>query len=65
MSDFTAVGGGGEVKSLLTRLQDMMKAREITSLMTDLISGDVSSAGVVLLHFLDHRHVDTVAQRGV
>jgi circadian clock protein KaiC len=42
MSDFTAVGGGGEVKSLLTRLQDMMKAREITSLMTDLISGDVA-----------------------
>jgi len=42
MTDFTAVGGGRELKSLLTRLIDLLKAREITIMMTDLIRGDIN-----------------------
>ncbi|WP_424356926.1 circadian clock protein KaiC [Methanocella sp. MCL-LM] len=42
LSDFTAIGGGKEVKSLLTRLQDMMKSRQITCVYTDLITGDIN-----------------------
>jgi circadian clock protein KaiC len=43
ISDFIAIGGGSEVKSMLTRLQDMMKARGMTTVYTDLLVGDVSS----------------------
>ena len=43
ISDFMAVGGGKEVKSMLTRLQDMMKARGITVVYTDLLIGDISA----------------------
>jgi circadian clock protein KaiC len=43
ISDFTAIGGGREVKSMLTRLQDIMKEREITSVYTDLITGDINT----------------------
>lgn len=42
MTDFTAVGGGREIKSLLTRLIDLLKARGITIMMTDLIRGDIN-----------------------
>ncbi len=42
MTDFTAVGGGREIKSLLTRLIDLLKARGITTMMTDLIRGDIN-----------------------
>ena len=43
ISDFTAIGGGKEVKSMLTRLQDILKEREITSVYTDLITGDINT----------------------
>lgn len=42
MTDFTSVGGGREVKSLLTRLIDLLKARGITIMMTDLLRGDIN-----------------------
>ncbi|OPY30251.1 MAG: circadian clock protein KaiC [Methanocella sp. PtaU1.Bin125] len=41
ISDFTAIGGSKEVKSMLVRLQDLMKSREITCISTDLITGDI------------------------
>jgi circadian clock protein KaiC len=41
ITDFTAVGGGREVKSMLTRLNDLMKARGITIVFTDLLRGDL------------------------
>jgi len=41
MTDFTMVGDGREVKSLLTRLIDLLKSRGITVMMTDLIKGDI------------------------
>lgn len=43
ISDFTTIGGGKEVKSMLVRLQDIMKEREITCVYTDLITGDIST----------------------
>jgi circadian clock protein KaiC len=43
ISDFIASGEGKEVKSMLTRLQDMMKARGMTTVYTDLLVGDISS----------------------
>ena len=43
ISDFTAIGGGKEVKSMLVRLQDLMKEREITCIYTDLITGDINT----------------------
>ncbi len=43
ISDFTAIGGGKEVKSMLVRLQDLMKEREITCVYTDLITGDINT----------------------
>ena len=43
ISDFMAVGGGKEVKSMLTRLQDLMKARGMTTVYTDLLVGDVTT----------------------
>jgi circadian clock protein KaiC len=42
ITDFTAVGGGREVKSMLTRLNDLMKSRGITIFYTDLIRGDLN-----------------------
>jgi circadian clock protein KaiC len=42
ITDFTAVGGGREVKSMLTRLNDLMKSSGITILYTDLIRGDLN-----------------------
>lgn len=42
ISDFTAIGGGSQVKSMLTRLQDILKARTITTVYTDLITGDIA-----------------------
>ncbi|HMK46615.1 MAG TPA: circadian clock protein KaiC, partial [Methanocella sp.] len=41
ISDFTAIGGGKEVKSMLTRLQDIMKFGGITAVYTDLVTGDI------------------------
>jgi circadian clock protein KaiC len=41
ITDFSAVGHGREVKSMLTRLNDMMKARGITVFFTDLVRGDI------------------------
>jgi circadian clock protein KaiC len=41
ITDLTAVGGGREVKSMLTRLNDMMKSRGITTMFTDLLRGDL------------------------
>ncbi|HMK45459.1 MAG TPA: circadian clock protein KaiC, partial [Methanocella sp.] len=41
ISDFTSIGGGKEVKSMLTRLQDIMKSQGITAIYTDLITGDI------------------------
>ena len=43
ISDFTTIGGGKEVKSMLVRLQDIMKEREITCVYTDLITGDINT----------------------
>ncbi|HEY3422417.1 MAG TPA: ATPase domain-containing protein, partial [Methanocellaceae archaeon] len=43
ISDFIAIGGGNEVKSMLTRLQDMMKSRGMTVIYTDLLVGDISN----------------------
>jgi circadian clock protein KaiC len=43
ISDFIAVGGGKEVKSMLTRLQDLMKSRGMTTLYTDLLVGDINT----------------------
>jgi circadian clock protein KaiC len=43
ISDFIASGGGKEVKSMLTRLQDMMKSRGMTTVYTDLLVGDISN----------------------
>ncbi|MCD1295353.1 KaiC 1 [Methanocella sp. CWC-04] len=45
ITDFSAVGGGREVKSMLTRLNDLMKSRGITTLFTDLIRGDIRPEG--------------------
>jgi circadian clock protein KaiC len=42
ITDFIAVGAGRQVKSMLTRLIDLFKARGITILLTDLIRGDIS-----------------------
>lgn len=42
MTDFLSVGGGKEVKSLLTRLIDLMKSKGVTIILTDLIKGDVN-----------------------
>ncbi|BAI62202.1 KaiC homolog [Methanocella paludicola SANAE] len=42
ITDLSAVGGGREVKSMITRLNDLMKAGGITILFTDLIRGDVN-----------------------
>ncbi|HMK47878.1 MAG TPA: circadian clock protein KaiC [Methanocella sp.] len=41
ITDFTMVGGGREVKSMLIRLIDLFKARGITIMMTELIRGDI------------------------
>jgi circadian clock protein KaiC len=41
ITDFSAVGNGREVKSMLTRLNDMMKSRGITVFFTDLVRGDI------------------------
>jgi circadian clock protein KaiC len=41
ITDFSAVGGGREVKSMIIRLNDMMKSRGITVFFTDLVRGDV------------------------
>jgi circadian clock protein KaiC len=41
ITDFSAVGGGREVKSMLTRLNDLMKSRSISIFFTDLIRGDI------------------------
>jgi circadian clock protein KaiC len=41
ITDFSAVGGGREVKSMLTRLNDMMKSRGINVFFTDLVRGDI------------------------
>jgi len=43
ISDFIASGGGKEVKSMLTRLQDLMKARGMTTIYTDLLVGDIGN----------------------
>jgi circadian clock protein KaiC len=42
ITDLSSVGGGREVKSMLTRLNDLMKAHGITIIFTDLIRGDLS-----------------------
>lgn len=41
ISDFVMVGDGKEVKSMITRLNDLMKSMGITVLYTDLIKGDL------------------------
>ncbi|HTY91218.1 MAG TPA: circadian clock protein KaiC [Methanocella sp.] len=41
ITDLSAVGSGREVKSMLTRLNDLMKGHSITVFFTDLIRGDV------------------------
>ncbi len=41
ITDFTAVGGGNEVKSMLTRMNDLLKSRGITTIYTDLLRGDL------------------------
>jgi circadian clock protein KaiC len=43
ISDFIAIGGGNAVKSMLTRLQDLMKSRGMTTIYTDLLVGDISN----------------------
>ena len=43
ITDLSSVGGGREVKSMLTRLNDLMKARGITIFFTDLVRGDLTS----------------------
>lgn len=43
ITDFVEVGGGREVKSMLTRLNDLIKSRGITVIYTDLIRGDLIS----------------------
>lgn len=40
ISNLTAAGSGSEAKSMLTRLIDLLKMRQITALMTDLTHGD-------------------------
>lgn len=40
ISDFMAIGSGPEVKSMLTRLTDFLKMRQITSLYTSLTTGE-------------------------
>lgn len=42
ITDFTAVGGGRQMKSMLTRIIDLFKARGVTILLTDLIKGDIN-----------------------
>lgn len=41
VTDFVEVGGGREVKSMLTRLNDLVKSRSITVIYTDLLRGDL------------------------
>ncbi len=41
MTDFSAVGGGKELKSMFTRLLDLLKSRQSTIIITDLIRGDI------------------------
>ena len=41
ITDFVEVGGGREVKSMLTRLNDLVKSRGITVIYTDLLRGDL------------------------
>jgi circadian clock protein KaiC len=43
ITDFVEVGEGREVKSMLTRFNDLVKARGITVLYTDLLRGDLMS----------------------
>jgi circadian clock protein KaiC len=42
ITDLSAVGGGREVKSMITRLNDLMKSNGVTILYTDLIRGDLA-----------------------
>jgi circadian clock protein KaiC len=42
ITDFSAIGGGREVKSMTSRLNDMLKSNNITVLYTDLIRGDIN-----------------------
>ena len=42
ITDLTSVGSGREVKSMLTRLNDLMKSRGITVFFTDLMRGDIN-----------------------
>ncbi len=42
ITDLSAIGGGREVKSMLTRLNDLMKARGITIFFIDLVRGDTA-----------------------
>ncbi len=41
ITDFVEVGGSREVKSMLTRLNDLVKSRGITVIYTDLLRGDL------------------------
>jgi len=41
ITDFSSVGHGREIKSMLTRLNDTMKSRGITVFFTDLVRGDI------------------------
>ena len=41
ITDFVEVGSGREVKSMLTRLNDLVKSRGITVIYTDLLRGDL------------------------
>jgi circadian clock protein KaiC len=43
ITDLVEVGGGREVKSMLTRLNDLVKSRGITVVYTDLLRGDLMS----------------------
>lgn len=64
VTGFDLVGGYSEIKTMLTRLVDMMKARGITALMTDLTPGGRPGRPDRRGHLLADRHLAGVAQHG-
>ena len=59
ITDFIKVGGGREVKSMLTRLNDLVKSRGITVIYTDLLRGDLHGRKAGDVHFFTDRYMDT------
>ena len=57
ITDFVALGTAHEVRSMMTRLVDHLKAHNITALMTSLSSSRTVRRGG-RRHLLAHRHLD-------